>query len=367
MKAHASQRRKLSQAVAELSSAAAQKVEAGEDVTQELRELEACQKLLAALPSATFHRIYPAALTATMCLIVASTTWTVRVPKTKIRLRVKTTTASMRLAAPLEWEGRWRVGGDVVRLHEFARLELPPELSSSEPLTNRAWLDIVGGSTQLTRLKIDQGALVSVTRSEFGNIEIATLNKAFQGEIQTAGSPRMSAGSAPGRSTLIQLANVEFAPPATVTFFNAGRPAVPARLRVNPSGQIKLSRVAIRGLSLSTETANAEQQPSFSSGIVEGTLTLSDTSEALTLDTGEPLAIGDAIGLISSLEMGPTGIQLSFDGEVRRLSVGVPGFERNLKPTLLEYLYAQKSFGFFWGVVTFLWGLIWSGRKLLSL
>ena len=369
------QRRKLSKTAAELACVAAEKAASGGDVSEELKQLDVCQRLLAALPPPRFHDIYPAFLITAICLTAASMAWAIRVPKTKIHLRAKTTSVTMRLAGPLDWKGSWRVGGSLVRLQEFARLEVPPEFGTTEPLTGRAWLDIAGGSTKLTRLGISRGALVSVTSSESGYVQILTLGKAFQGEIQTAGSPSVSAGRAPGRTTQVRLPSAPFDPPATVTFYDAGRPAIPALLRVSPAGTLKLSQVATQGLSLFAETTNAEQQSSvastvvkgFTSSIVEGTLTLSDTGEALKLDAGAPLDIAGADGLISTLEIGPTGVQLSFDGEARGVLLGIPGFDRNLKPTFLEYLYNQKKLGFFWGVVTFLWGLIWSGRKLLSL
>jgi hypothetical protein len=95
-------------------------------------------------------------------------------------------------------------------------------------------------------------------------------------------------------------------------------------------------------------------------------MTLSDTGEAIELKAGDPLYLKGASGVISGLEIGSEGLQLWFDGEVQGISQGIPGFGRNLKPTLLAYLYHREKQGFFWGAVTFLWGLIWSGRRLLS-
>jgi hypothetical protein len=285
-------------------------------------------------------------------------------PTTKIHLGIRTTDVSMRLAAPLVWEGTWRVGGPVVRLQEFTKLELPPELGAHQPLTERAWLDIAGGTIKFTRLDISEDALVSVVRNESGHVEIMTLNKPFQGQLDVAGSPIVSAGLSPGSN--VRLLNATFSPPATVTFYDAGRPGIPTRLRASPSEKIELRRLPIRSLGFFAETANAEQESSFSSGITTGEMMLSDTGESVELKEGDPLYLEDARGLVSDLEIGPEGLQLLFDGEVHGVSVGTPGFERNLKPTLLEYLYHREKLSFFWGGVTFLWGLVWSGRKLFS-
>ena len=361
-------RRKLRAARAEHAIAAAETVVSGGDITEHIKQLEMYEKLLAALPRSGFYEKYPAILIAGICLLAASMAWTIRVPNTKIHLRVKTTAVAMRLATPLAWEGMWPVDGALVRLEEFTKLELPPELGAPQPLPDRAWLDIAGGDVQLTRLDMSQGAFVSVTRNASGDVDILTWDQPFQGELQVAGSPSISAGT---RNSKIPIAQATFdppAPPATVTFDDDGRPSIPAHLRARAGRleKLQLRRVPIHDLRLFTETTNANQQPSFISGITEGKMTLADTGDALELKAGDPLYLEGANGIILELDIGPEGLQLWFDGEVRGVSLGTPGFKRNLKPTLLAYLYHREKQGFFWGAVTFLWGLIWSGRKLLS-
>ena len=54
-----------------------------------------------------------------------------------------------------------------------------------------------------------------------------------------------------------------------------------------------------------------------------------------------------------------------FEGKVRSASTGPSGFERELQPSLLEYLYHQQRLGFFWAAVSFLWGVLWSARTLI--
>jgi hypothetical protein len=363
MKNLASLHRKLRAARAERAIAAAETAVSGGDITKDMKQLEVYEKLLAVLPRSGVHERYPAILIAGICLLAASLAWTIRVPRTKIHLMVKTTAVDMRLATPLAWEGMWRVGGPVIRLQEFTTLELPPELGVPQPLTGRAWLDIAGGVVKLTRLDLSQGALVSVRRNASGDVVILTKNKPFQGELQVAGSPNISAGA---QHFQIPMAQATFDPPATVTFDEAGRPLIPAQLRASPLEKLQLRRVPIHELSLFTETTSADQQPSFTSGITEGTITLIDTGKALELKAGDPLYLEGANGIILGLDIGPEGLQLWFDGEVHGVSLGTPGFKRNFKPTLLEYLYHRERLGFFWGTVTFLWGLIWSGRRLLS-
>ena len=162
------------------SVAAAKKAVSGGDIEGDLKQLEAYEKLLAALPGSKFYDTYPAMLIAAVCLLAASIAWTVRVPTTKVHLSVRTTSVSLRLTTPLAWQGRWHIGGPLIRLREFGKIELPPELGGSQQLTQRAWLDIAGGTIQLTRLDISQGAFVKLTCNESGYVDILTLNRSFQ-------------------------------------------------------------------------------------------------------------------------------------------------------------------------------------------
>jgi hypothetical protein len=58
-------------------------------------------------------------------------------------------------------------------------------------------------------------------------------------------------------------------------------------------------------------------------------------------------------------------LNISIEGQADQISAGPKGYEKNLAPTLLEYLYYQQQLALFWSAVLFLWGLFWSLRNLL--
>ncbi len=350
MRNHASLRRGVRRVLGEHATTTARKAISGADISDDVKQLEMYGKLLGALPRSRFGEMYPAILIAAACLLAASVAWTIRVPTAKVHLSVRATAVSMRLASALAWQGRCPAGGSLIRLREFGRIELPPELGTAQRLTQRAWLDISGGAVQLTRLDISQDALVRLMRNESGEVDILTLSKPFQGQLDLAGSPRIAAGD----------------PPGTVTFYDAGRPANPSLIRTSLLGTLQFRRVAVYDLSLFTETPNAQQESLFASSITEGALTMPGSGTQIELKAGDPLYLEGARGLISELEVRPDSLGVMFDGEAHGVSLGAPGLGRNLKPTILEYLYHREKIGFFWGAVTFVWGLLWSGRKLFS-
>ena len=364
MKNQASLRRKLNGVLVEHALAAAEKAIAGGDTSEEVKQLEMYEKLLAALPRSNLYEMYPAILIATACLLAASMAWTIRMPTTRVHLSVKTTAVSMRLSSAFAWQGRWPVGGSQIRLREFTKIELPPELGTSQQLTQRAWLDIEGGAIQLTSLDIGKGAFVELMRNESGEIDILTSDRPFHGQLDISGSPSIEAGS--HQNSNIRLPKITFDPPATLAFYDAGRPANPSTVHVSPLAKLKFPRIPIYDLSLFTEATNARQEPFFASSITEGALTVSDSGTTVEFKPGDPLYLEGANGVLSGLEVRGDGLELMFDGEAHGVSLGTPGFERNLKPTILEYVYNRKKISFFWGAVTFLWGLIWSTRKLFS-
>ena len=122
----------------------------------------------------------------------------------------------------------------------------------------------------------------------------------------------------------------------------------------------------VSGLSFFDERSSGTGELAFASQIERGTLTLTDADEQLTLSRGAALRLGDAHGIVSEMQVGKEGLHITFEGTVATVALGRGDFDHNIKPSLLEWLYHQQKVGFLWGAVTFLWGVIWSARKVLS-
>jgi hypothetical protein len=130
-----------------------------------------------------------------------------------------------------------------------------------------------------------------------------------------------------------------------------------------PKGKIDLANLHVAEISFAKETYDSETP--FASGIMKGSVTVLSTGEKLPLQEGSRLRLEGTEGIISRLAIGPEGSTLIFEGAVRSAIIGPSGFERQLKPSLLDYLYHQQRLGFFWAAASFLWGLLWSARTLI--
>jgi hypothetical protein len=202
---------------------------------------------------------------------------------------------------------------------------------------------------------------LSLSTDVLKNVTIRSANSEIRGKLAIAGRPAVQAGSSPDQNDRISEAS--FTIPGTVAFFHSSRTQVPAFLRIAPKGTIDLRDLHVKELAFAKE--NADPEAPFQSGIVSGNVTMLSTGEQIKLERGSRLRLVDAEGIVSQLAIGPDGVVFSFEGKVRSALLGPPGFDHELKPSWLDYFFRQQRLYFFWGAVSFLWALLWSGRTLL--
>jgi len=135
--------------------------------------------------------------------------------------------------------------------------------------------------------------------------------------------------------------------------------------------QLKLSFCSktwkIKGLYAKSISFNEEYPPGsgkFESTIKSANIKLLETDKEITLRENECLLT--TINTTQRLEFSQSkeGIKIFFQGTVSAISGGSPGFEKNLAPTYIEYLYHQKKTGLFWSSILFLWSFLWSLKNI---
>jgi len=273
-------------------------------------------------------------------------------------MTVTTESVTVGLSRGLNWSGNWDLGGSPVRMQVMSRIELPPELSGATLLSGTPWLEVSNGDFSLKHLELQPNAEISVKKGE-QTLNLNSWNAEMLGQLELFGKPTVDAGQSLEHTEKLAGANFEI--PGIVTFYhNAGR--MPAALSVTPHGGLELADLPVQSISFAREAVDSDT--SFRSGIIKGKLTIPSTGEELQLDPGSRLRLNLVDGIVSKMTIGSDGVTLAFEGKVTSAFTGAPGFERELEPTLLEWLYHQQRLGFFWTVVTFLWGVLWSARTL---
>ena len=59
-------------------------------------------------------------------------------------------------------------------------------------------------------------------------------------------------------------------------------------------------------------------------------------------------------------------IAVDLEGTVERVAIGPPGRERDVTPSVLSYLYHNQRLAFLFAAASFVWGALWSLRRLIG-
>jgi hypothetical protein len=329
----------------------------GAPADDELHRIEQIQTLLKSAPQARTATVAVASAVAVTCLVAACVLWTIRLP-TRVQMTVTTESVTVVLSNGLSWSGLWDLGGSPVRIQDMSRIELPPELSGETLLSGTPWLEVSNGNFSLKHLELQPNAEISIKKGD-QTLNINSWNAAMLGQLELFGRPAVDAGRSLEHAEKLSGANFDI--PGIVTFYHdAGR--MPAGLRVTAHSGLELAELPVKDISFAREAVDSDT--SFRSGIIKGKMTIPSSGEELQLDPGTRLRLNLVDGIVSKMTIGSEGVTLAFEGKVTSAFTGSPGFERELEPTLLEWLYHQQRLGFFWTVVTFLWGVLWSARTL---
>jgi hypothetical protein len=362
MTPRASLLRQLRNAHATTAAAAAEKALAGQPVADDLARLKEYEQLIELSRRPTRTNVIAAAMVGAACVLIAGFAWALHVPTTKIHATIVSDAISFRLADAWSWSGNWHLGDGLFRIDEIEELALPPELSPQPELKGRAWLDVERGQLALSDLELGAHGTMGLLRNPTGAIHLLVANAALRGQAQISGSPVLSAGEMPSQSANLRTPQWEI--PGIIGFYDSGQRSIPTRIQLSAKDSIVWRNIPIERLSFVQE-AGAGEGPTFISAIRSGTLTVSETDEKFTLREKDHLSLDLVSGIIQELELGSNVLRISFEARARKVSSGVTGFEANLAPTWLIYMYHRERLGFFWGFVGVLWGVLWSARQLL--
>jgi hypothetical protein len=357
----------ISREIERVAVQAGAKTMVGDPASAEVDRIKELQSVLAALPQRQTFSLRWAMAIGVVCLIGASLALTIHVPRTRVQFDIVTSSVIIQVADKFNWAGDWRVEPAQVRLQNFTNFDLPPEYGTAESLARGTSLEmnVTDGAVVMRQLMIERGGWLTIAGHETGATEIAAQGAPFSGSLDVYGTVAGHGGLSPGLS----LPNAQFdsdTPPGRFGFAYDGRGRLPAALHAWPTDTLRLRRIEVSALSFFEESADQEQDATFASQILSGTLTMTDTGEHIALAPGVALRLTDARGLVAVLKVKHKDVQVKFEGTAGDVTLGNRNFARSLKPTVLEWLLHQQTVGFFWAAITFLWGIAWSTRRLFS-
>ena len=341
--------------IARLANDAARKVLAGELAADELDRIAQLRKVQDALPRPRDRTWLWAAAVALICVGLVTGAATVPWPVARIELEAVSASISFRPLDPVNWQGSWPVDPALIRFKNVQRPELPD--FSPPPWSGRVSFDVEvkGGSASIRALAAAAGASVAIDRTD-GAVTIIVGQAPSSVELNATGTVSVSGADASGARSG-RLDAREFRDmPADFGASGLGTGAVPASLRVTPLGPLDLQGMTVQDLGFLREQVDAQQHSASLSELQSGVLTLTDTGEKVTLTDGAVLRFRGSSGALISLRIAPDSVGVRFEGSARGITLGRDDFARDLRPTVLEYLFHQQKVSFLWAAKRLFYG-----------
>lgn len=103
----------------------------------------------------------------------------------------------------------------------------------------------------------------------------------------------------------------------------------------------------------------------FVSSIVSGTLKILEIDKEIALEEGDWLLLENLANRRLEITKSNSELKIHVEGIIAKAKAGSELFEKELNPSILEYLYYTKFMAFFWSCVVFIFTLIWSIKNAL--
>jgi hypothetical protein len=332
------------------------------EVRKIIRRVEVYSRLLAAIKPPRSREWIWAVIVAVLCLSVGGLLWSFQITRTKITLHLTSDAVELKLSAPWSWSGDLPLETSLVQLEALSVLEASLLGSTVESSRSDVSVAIKDGSVSLKRLGLERNGVLTVERTANGHIDLYSRGAKLWGLFIVLGSVHLSVESEITDPRLER--HFDLAIPESIAFQAKGDTAVPTRIKVRPREPWALRELQVQDLGFMRETPAEPGAIVFMSAITQGTLTLHDSSETVVLREKDRLILTGLKGRVVELKV-RDAIDLIFEGMAKRILIGPNGFEQNLAPTYLTYIYHQKPLAFFWGAVVFCWGVLWSVRRTI--
>ena len=331
------------------------------EVAVGLRNIEAYTQLLKAMKPNPFRVLTLALFVALVYLMIAGLLWYFRLPKVHVTFKIQSKAVTFQLKKP--WRPNKTYAVDKLRIERLNAVFAPALEIEIENESDEAWLEVEGSNVVLQKLDFGQNGFLELNPKR-GRLEIFYRGSNLKGEVAVSGLSAVSAGKNLNKAGNIQV-NKDFKIPESIRFIAKSSGMVPTLLKIYPQDEWTFQDIYVQALSFFRENISEPGSVFFESAISSGRINIHHVSGHETLNEGDRLIMEGVEGRLLKISHG-SEINLVFEGAVEKLLLGPKGFEKNLSPSFLEYLYVRKPLAFFWGAVVFLWGVLWRVRKLIT-
>lgn len=294
------------------------------------------------------------------CGIIVSFLWIFPYPSSRVHLDLATETAVLRLAQGKDFS--WR---SISGLHLDSLLAdgyFTVEASGLGIGQSAARLLLNGTNLSLTQLSIDKGARLEIERSKDG-ISLYIYEAGVQGELELRDCTiRLQSNNKRESQT------VHSPVPESLRFSTADSNRHRLHLRLKTSYDWQLYGLQVVEMSFRQEVP--PDSNNFISSIRKGTIELPEINkrkETLLEHDWLHLNKANSTRLLLHFPANESeNFKLMFQGSAAALRAGPDGFEQDLTPSLLNWIYHQKQLAFYWGALVFVYSLLTNLRNLFT-
>jgi hypothetical protein len=337
-------------------------------VQRHLQTIDACAKLLSTFPPERKHDWLLPAGVAIACLAVASSLWTLRVRHTDVAASLETASLTGTLAQP--WSIADAPRFTRIKVEGPSKIDLPSlGLSSLRDVpAGEAWVALEGDAIALETVEIAAGTRVDV-ETEKGEIVVYVRDAPVAGKVkvQVQGKVRVTAASADGETAVDTERELNDVPESVELATQVGT-AVPTVIRLHSQESWSLGRPTFHQLGFTREITKAGEvgESELVSGLKGGTIRFNDAAGSeLEAREADFVALRGLEDARVELRAKDGLLHVALNGTVGGVTLGEGDAKREQMPSYLEYLYNKKSLGVVWSAILFLWGLIWSVRRVI--
>jgi hypothetical protein len=306
---------------------------------------------------------------ALVCLAAIGSAWTIKVDalglRTGVVLEVDAATVNLRVANAWEWSNHLRSMDGRLRIEHAALTFSDPSLAFAT-LPDDANLDVEAGSVTLQKLMLEPGTTLTLERTDGEALAIYATAGGAKGTALIKGMTTMTWRETDDAVRETRQFAIDVAP-ETITFNAERLQSVPMRIVFQPKGPLTLRDLAVSALRFGREVAEMPGEPVFVSTVREGYLQIPDVAETYDLSVGYVVTLRGLEGHVRQLQVGDAdAIIVNVEGTVEQVAFGPQGRERNLTPNILAYLYYNQRLTFLFAAASFIWGGLWSMRRLIG-
>jgi hypothetical protein len=343
------------------------------------RRLKACQDLLSQLPVPWIRRVGPP-LTIALLTVTLVSALTIREYRTHVlvvanasgvQFAAKRAFELSRLPEAVNTTGTRFLITDVDSVHHSPGLRLP---TIGNVVTS---LYLCEGQFAINKLKVYPDATVLADETtDKGFLDIELFEKeaprfflrgaSAQLDLVLWDRVRLTDGSC-GSTGEPAVARIKRQLPETLHVETGVGKLNPVQLSLplDPGRQLVFRQVDVDSLRFVREVSAAPGQHDFVSTIQTANLSLMESGASQVLGVDTFLELKGFAGTIRQIKI-TDKLEIQVEGTASRVLVGPSGYQRDLTPSYLQYLRNNQQLALLWAAAIFVWGLLWSGKRLLA-